>query len=147
MKNHKGNLASGVVILMGLLMTLATYTQAQVSVVNMVPTLNSGETGRDAEPNLAGDPANPLMLAGSAFTPDPNGTLSGVRYFSQDGGQTWALTNAFIPASTVLTCFTTYCDITLRYGGSSHTLYTSFLSVDGSGFTDLTIGSAANLSA
>ena len=147
MKNHKRNLACGVVILMAALMDLAPYAQAQVSVVNMVPATNSGETNRDAEPNLAGDPANPLMLAGSAFTPDPNGTLSGVLYFSQDGGQTWFLTNAFVPASAQLGCFTTYCDITLRYAGSSHTLYTSFLSVDGSSFTDLTIGTAANLSA
>jgi len=29
----------------------------------MVPAANSGETSRDAEPNLAIDPANPLLLA------------------------------------------------------------------------------------
>jgi hypothetical protein len=145
MKNHKWNLASGAVILLGVLMGLAPRARAQVNVVNMVPASNSGETNRDAEPNLAGDPANPLIFAGSAFTPDPNGTLSGVLYFSQDGGQTWFLTNAFVPASAILGCFTTYCDITLRYAGSSHTLYTGFLSVDGSSLTDLTIGTAANL--
>jgi hypothetical protein len=111
----------------------------------MVPAQNSGETNRDAEPNLAGDPANPLMLAASAFTPDPNGTLLGVLYFSQDGGQTWQLTSAFIPASTQLGCVTTYCDITLRYGGTSHVLYTGFLSVNAGGLTDLNIGTAANL--
>jgi len=145
MKNHKRNRASGVVIFLGAVMCLAACAHAQVSVVNMVPATNSGETNRDAEPNLAGDPANPLVFAGSAFTRDPNGTLTGVLYFSQDGGQTWFLTNAFIPASAALSCFTTFCDISLRYAGSSHALYTGFLSVDGAGLTDLTIGSAGNL--
>lgn len=134
------------VTLLCLLMGFSACANAQVSVVNMVPASNSGETNRDAEPSLASDPANPRMLAGSAFTPDPNGTLSGVLYFSQNGGQMWSLTNAFVPASSQLACATTFCDITLGYAGRSHTLYVSFLSVDGSGLIDLTIGTAANLS-
>lgn len=144
MKNYRVSLASAALILSSVI-TGSAPSYAQVKVVNMVPATNSGETSRDAEPNLAGDPASPLMLAASAFTPDPNGTLLGVLYFSQDGGQTWQLTNAFIPASAQLGCVTTYCDITLRYGGTSHVLYTGFLSVNGGGLTDLNIGTAANL--
>jgi hypothetical protein len=147
MKNHSLIPASGLLFLLGALTASVPVARAQVSVVNMVPATNSGETNRDAEPNISGDPANPLMLAASAFTPDPNGTLKGVLYFSQDGGQHWLLTSAFIPASAQLGCFTTYCDITLRYAGSSHVLYPSFLSVDGGGLTNLNIGTAANLSA
>lgn len=134
------------VLLVGAILAWSAPAAAQVNVVNMVPASNSGEISRDAEPNLAVDPASPLALAASAFTPDPNGTLSGVLYFSIDGGQTWNLTNAFIPASAQLGCVTTYCDITLRFGGSSHALYASFLVVNGSGNTDLSIGAIANIS-
>ena len=40
-----------------------------VTVVNMIPRLSSGETNQDSEPNLAVNPANPLEIAGTAFTP------------------------------------------------------------------------------
>src|SRR6266404_2733259 len=138
---------TSVVLFLVLCSLLGTTTAArsQVRVVNIVPAANSGETNRDAEPNLAGDPSNPLILAASAFTPDPNGTLSGVLYFSTDGGLNWNLTNAFVPASGQLGCFTTYCDITLRYAGSSHNLYTGVLSVDAGGLTNLSIGSVTSI--
>src|SRR5258708_26183062 len=118
---------------------------AQVSVVNMVPASNSGETARDSEPNLSADPANPSVLAASAFTPDPNGTLSGVLYFSADGGQTWNLTPAFIPASAQLGCATTYCDITLRFAGTSHLLYLGYLGVGLSGNISLQVGRGSSI--
>jgi hypothetical protein len=146
MRTGKRSLYRAMVLLVGVILAWSAPASAQVSIVNMVPASNSGETSRDAEPNLAVDPASPLMLAGSAFTPDPNGTLSGVLYFSIDGGQTWNLTNAFVPASAQLGCVTTYCDITLRFGGTSHALYASFLVVNGSGNTDLSIGAIANIS-
>src|SRR5262245_24665484 len=135
------------IALVGAMLACSGIATAQVKVVNMVPASNSGETSRDAEPNLAIDPANSMLLAASAFTPDPNGTLQGVLYYSSDGGQTWYLTNAFIPASAQLGCVTTYCDITLRFAGTSHTLYASFLSVNGRGMTDLSIGAIANIAA
>ncbi len=146
MRTGKRSQFRAAVLLLGAILTCSGWAAAQVTVVNMVPASNSGETNRDAEPNLAIDPANPLTLAASAFTPDPNSTLSGVLYYSIDGGQTWNLTNAFIPASATLGCMTTYCDITLRFGGTSHTLYASFLVVNGSGNTDLSIGAIANIS-
>jgi hypothetical protein len=146
MRTGKCSLNWVMVLLVGTILAWSARATAQVTVVDMVPTSNSGETSRDAEPNLAIDPSAPLTLAASAFTPDPNGTLSGVLYFSTDGGQTWNLTNAFIPASATLGCVTTYCDITLRFSPSSHTLYASFLVVNGSGNTDLSIGAIANVS-
>lgn len=145
MRTNKRFLNRAVMLLVGAMLACSGTAMAQVRVVNIVPASNSGETSRDAEPNLAIDPANSMLLAASAFTPDPNGTLQGVLYYSPDGGQTWYLTNAFIPASAQLGCVTTYCDITLRFGGTSHTLYTSFLSVDSSSLTDLNIGSIANI--
>ena len=39
----------------------------------MIPQSMSNETNQDSEPNLAVNPANPLQIAGSAFTPDPMG--------------------------------------------------------------------------
>jgi len=127
------------------LLACATLATAQVSVTDMVPASNSGETNRDSEPSLAVNPANPSVLTASAFTPDPVGTLTGVLYFSIDGGQTWQLTQAFVPASAELGCFTTYCDITLKYGGTSNSLYLSFLDTDSLGNTDLQVGSVPDI--
>ena len=42
-----------------------------VTVINMIPNSLSGETNRDSEPNVSVNPANPLQIAASAFTPDP----------------------------------------------------------------------------
>lgn len=133
--------------LASVLLVCGHLAYAQVSMVDMVPASNSGETSRDSEPSLAVDPANSLVMTASAFTPDPNGTLNGVLYFSTDGGQTWQLTPAFIPASSELGCVTTYCDITLRYGGTSDILYLSFLDTDSSFNNDLQVGSVPNIAA
>ncbi len=131
---------------LGFTLVFSAVALGQVQVVNMVPASNSGETQRDSEPNLAVDPANPLSIAASAFTPDPNGTLNGVLYFSTDGGQTWNLTNAFIPASqAVVNCIMTFCDITLRYAGTSDLLYMGALIEDNVGNTNLNVGQIANI--
>jgi hypothetical protein len=130
-----------------LLLVCARPATAQISVIDIVPASNSGETSRDSEPNLAVNPANSLVLTASAFTPDPGGTLTGVLYFSTDGGQTWQLTPAFVPASAELGCFTTFCDITLKYGGASNVLYLGFLEVDALSNTDLQVGSVPNITA
>jgi hypothetical protein len=119
---------------------------AQVQVVNMVPASNSGETARDAEPSLAGDPANPSVFAGSAFTPDPGGTLSGVVYVSTNGGTSWSLTTAFIPGSSALSCITTFCDISLRFAGTSSRLYIGNLTAS-AGISGLNVGRVDNITA
>jgi hypothetical protein len=62
-----------------------------LAIVNMVPQSLSGESGQDSEPNIAVNPANPLQLVATAFTPDPLGGAFAPIYVSSDGGLTWAL--------------------------------------------------------
>src|SRR5262249_7211617 len=62
-----------------------------VLVVNMIPRSLSGETNQDSEPTIAVNPANPLQLVGTAFTPDPAGGDHAPIYVSSDGGNTWVL--------------------------------------------------------
>src|SRR5437899_9080378 len=88
-----------------------------VLVVNMIPKSRSGEHNQDSEPNLAVDPAAPLNIVGSAFTPDLGGGPNAPIYFSTDGGNTWRL-NSIIPGNG---SFGTG-DITVRFS-PSHMLY------------------------
>ena len=54
----------------GLAVLLVAFpATGDVTVVNMIPKANSGETNQDSEPNLAVNPRNPQHIAGSAFTP------------------------------------------------------------------------------
>ena len=101
----------------------APRNDVQVSVVNMIPKSLSGETNQDSEPNLAVNPGNPQLIAGSAFTPDP---VYGPRcpiYISSDGGSTWGL-NSIIPSEAGSKTGT--YDITLRFGTGT-TLYAGIL--------------------
>src|SRR5439155_23613437 len=72
-----------------------------VSVVNMIPQSLSNETFQDSEPNLAVNPANPLQIAGTAFTVDPAGGANAPIFVSTDGGNTWSL-NLILPGVRVL---------------------------------------------
>ena len=106
----------------------ASLAGAQVTVVNMIPQTLSDETGQDSEPNLAVNPANPLQIAGSAFTSHLGGVTSSAPIFvSTDGGNTWLLNN-IVPSGNGATG-----DITLRFGGTSNNLYAGIL-LGGSGF-------------
>jgi hypothetical protein len=96
----------------------------KILVVNMIPKSLSDETNQDSEPNITVDPANPLQMAASAFTPDPMGGSNAPIYVSVDGGNTWFL-NSILPGSTGSTTGT--FDITLRFGGASNNLYISIL--------------------
>ncbi len=81
------------IILICLLVPLISYTQ-NITVVNMIPNALSNEDEQDSEPNLTVSPLNPLVIVGSAFTPNPTGTLLTAPIFiSQDGGNTWVLNN------------------------------------------------------
>jgi hypothetical protein len=100
------------------LSAFAAAGQAQVTVVNMTPNSLSGETHQDSEPNLAVNPANPLQIAGSAFTPDPLNTNAPI-YVSTNGGTTWVL-NAILPGNSAVSGTG---DVTLRFGGTSNNLY------------------------
>jgi hypothetical protein len=70
------------------------------------------------------NPANPLQIAGSAFTPNPAGSGNAPIFVSTDGGTTWAL-NTSVP-SVVSTH-----DITLKFAGTSNRLFTTILDAGG----------------
>jgi hypothetical protein len=91
-----------------------------LTVVNMIPNLSSGETNQDSETNLAVNPANPLEIAGTAFTPSPNvGSKNSPIFFSSDGGATWSLKD--------LIAGTPVRDQTLRFATTSGILYAGVL--------------------
>lgn len=90
-------------------------------VVNMIPTVFSGETNQDSEPNLAVDPADPRRIVGSAFTPDPLGGANAPVFVSNDRGQTWTL-NLIVPS----TAAAATGDITVAFGQDGR-LYTGIL--------------------
>ncbi|MFL5938567.1 MAG: hypothetical protein ACJ76U_17200 [Gaiellaceae bacterium] len=94
-----------------------------VTVVNMIPNSLSNETFQDSEPNLAVNPANPLEIAGTAFTVDPGGGSNAPIFVSTDGGNTWSL-NLILPG--VAGSFVGTFDITLRFAASG-LLYLAFL--------------------
>ena len=96
-------------------------TGGNVLVVNIIPRSLSDEFNQDSEPNLAVNPANPLQIAASAFTPNPNETGNAPIFISSDGGSTWSL-NAIV-TSDVITA-----DITLRFSDTSNNLYAGIIS-------------------
>jgi hypothetical protein len=96
--------------------------EVKITVVDMIPKSVSGETNQDSEPNLAVNPANPLQIAGSAFTPDPMLGPRAPIYVSTDGGNTWSL-NSIVPSQAGSRVGTS--DITIRF--SNNTLYAGIL--------------------
>jgi hypothetical protein len=103
----------------------------QVTVVDMIPNSSSSESNTDSEPNLAVDPAHPLRMAATAFTPNPDlkDPSHAVIYLSEDGGNTWRF-KAVLPASKGSVCIHPFCDVTLRFAGTSGRLYISDLTDD-----------------
>lgn len=95
-----------------------------IRVVNMIPRSLSGETNQDSEPNLAVNPANPLQIAGSSFTPDPGGGANAPIFVSNDGGDTWLL-NSIVPSQTG--SLTGTGDITVRFARTGDVLYAGIL--------------------
>ncbi|HHT9120839.1 MAG TPA: hypothetical protein ACFYD3_09915 [Candidatus Hypogeohydataceae bacterium YC41] len=97
-------------------------------VINMIPASLSGETNQDSEPFLAVDTTNSRRMVGSAFTPNPFGTSSGLApvYVSTDGGDTWTL-NMIVPSSGRLGT----SDITVATSGTALRLYGGILRIPG----------------
>ncbi len=93
-----------------------------IKVINIVPQSLSGETNQDSEPNIAVNPANPLQIAASAFTPAPMGGANAPIYVSTDGGDTWTL-NSIVPSAGSIGTG----DITLKFAGTSSRLFASIL--------------------
>jgi hypothetical protein len=95
-----------------------------VVIVNMIPKSLSFETQQDSEPTLAVNPANPMQIAGSAFTPDPGGGNLAPIYVSTDGGSTWVL-NSIVPSDSASGSAT--ADITVAFSASSGVLYAGII--------------------
>src|SRR5678815_1399383 len=92
-----------------------------ISIVNMIPQSLSGETNQDSEPNIAVNSADPQVIAGSAFTPDPDpNAIHAPIFISTDGGNTWSL-NSIVPHNWGISA-----DITLRFSSTNH-LYVGYL--------------------
>jgi hypothetical protein len=115
-----GRLLPALIVSLGLAPPLWAQT---VAVINMIPNSRSNETERDSECNVAVDPANPLRIAASAFTPNPMGSLVSPIFISTDGGQTWLL-NDVLPGGFKSD------DTTIRFGGTSGVLYGAILRHD-----------------
>src|SRR5256885_14653686 len=64
----------------------ATSGPSSVFLINMIPKSLSNESWQDSEPHLAVNPADPLQIVGTAFTPDPAGGARGPGFISRDGG-------------------------------------------------------------
>jgi hypothetical protein len=98
----------------------------EVLVVNVIPRALSGESHQDSEPTIAVNPANPLQIAASAFTPDPGGGELAPIFTSVDGGNTWTL-KSIVPSSAADGSATS--DITVSFGTSSNRLYAGIIRV------------------
>ena len=110
-----------------LLVSLTAYAQ-QVQLVDVIPALYSNETNTDSEPNVAVNPANPLDVVVTAFTPCPPmiSTTDAPLYYSLDGGNTWQL-NCIFPGNDP-----TYGtnDGNIRFAGNSGVLYAGILTAN-----------------
>jgi hypothetical protein len=95
-----------------------------VIIVNMIPKALSFETNQDSEPTIAVNPANPLQIAASAFTPDPGGGNLAPIYVSTDGGNTWLL-NSIVPSDAASGSAT--ADITVAFSTLSNVLYAGII--------------------
>ncbi|HET7402422.1 MAG TPA: hypothetical protein VFJ62_11585, partial [Usitatibacter sp.] len=96
----------------------------QVLVVNMMPKALSREHNQDSEPTIAVNPANPLEIVATSFTPDPMGGALAPLYVSRDGGNTWSL-NSIVPSHAKSTSGT--FDISVAFGSAGGRLYGGIL--------------------
>jgi hypothetical protein len=100
-----------------------TTAVSTVTVVNMIPRSLSRETNQDSEPSITANPANPLEIVGTAFTPDPMGGGFAPIFFSTDGGNTWQL-NSIVPSAAGNG---STADISLAFASSGGGLYGGIL--------------------
>lgn len=128
MKAFSKNLSARALALafLGLSMLSIRPASAQkVTVVNIIPSFMSNEQNDDSEPNLAVDPATPSRMAASAFFTNPTKPNKASIFLSGNGGLSWSV-QPILPGSASV-CPTSFCDITLRFAGSSGKLYVSAL--------------------
>ncbi len=87
---------------------------------NIIPNSMSGETNRDAEPNIAVDPSDPRHMVITSFTYDIPALSTSPIFVSTDGGQNW-VRNSIVPSPGKTG------DITAKFGGTSGVLYAGIL--------------------
>jgi hypothetical protein len=98
----------------------------KVLVVNIIPRSLSYEENQDSEPTIAVNPANPLQIAATAFTPDPgNGNFAPI-FTSVDGGNSWML-RSIVPSSAADGSATS--DITVSFASAGNRLYAGIIRV------------------
>lgn len=104
---------------------LPLWLIGELGVINVVPNGVSGETNQDAEPNLAVNPANPLEMVATAFTPGNGACAANTApvFLSTNRGATWALT-CVVPSDAASSGTG---DITVRYGTTGGVLYGGIL--------------------
>ena len=119
----------------------AKLAGGQVLLINMIPLALSRETNQDSEPTIAVNPANPLQIAGTAFTPDPMGGAMAPIYVSTDGGNTWQL-NATVPSVAGSSVGTS--DISAAFASAGGNLYGGILRDPTGNFETLRTAAFAN---
>lgn len=117
----------------------AVASPSGVLLVNMIPKALSSETQQDSEPHLTVNPANPLQIVGTAFTPDPGGGVNAPIFISADGGNTWVL-NSVVPSAAGSATH----DITTGFSGTNKKLYGSILRAPSSNLEFLRTNDAAS---
>jgi hypothetical protein len=91
-----------------------------LTIVNMIPKSLSAEHEQDSEPNIAVNPANPMQIVGTAFTPDPAHGPRAPIFVSSDGGTTWSLRKT-VPGGEATS------DISVAFGRQGGALYAGIL--------------------
>lgn len=62
-----------------------------INIVDIIPSSQSAETGRNAEPSIAVNPLNPLQMVAGAFSSTSSGNdVATPFWMSNNGGQTWS---------------------------------------------------------
>lgn len=94
----------------------AGTSPASVKIVDIIPESLSGENDFNVEPFLSVNPASPLEMAASAWTPEPLGGGTTPIFISIDGGETWSCRSTVpgVPQT---------ADKTLQFGGLLKMLY------------------------
>ena len=127
-----------------LIVAPAAAARAQaVQVINMIPVSMSDEASGNGEPYLAVNPANPQLMAATAFMATPAASPNGPMLVSTDGGTTWAANNIIPSNPSGLNTF----DVTIRFNSAGTALYLGMLRDPGGNLevartTDMTLTTA-----
>jgi hypothetical protein len=100
----------------------AAFAQ-DVKVVDMIPQGLSDETHFDGEPYVTVNPANPRLIAATAFMLTPGGSPNGPLLVSTDGGTTWTTENVIPSTAGGLNTF----DVTIRFNSAGTAFYAALL--------------------